>query len=855
MTGLRRRPILVTLGAVALLAGVGLLAAGWYLIGEAERTGRLVSAALSRAAGVAVSVERARIEGPSRLVLYNLHLPPGPRWTGDVRARELRLEGGLLPILFPRGRALEIVLVSTSVTLAEHAAPLEPPSAESLESLRRLVMRVIEWPAVLSLRIEGGELREGDQVVTFDLTGERTPTGAIGVALRVSPPGGPPALSLRLAGSATNGQVSLRIDARGEPARLGAFWPAALPALAQVALQAEGRLKAGGQLELAGLARAERATGGPPFSIEFASEYHAAAARLELSRLGLNWGDGLRLRGSGAVELGGDGTRVALDLAGPAAGSPVALALRYTAATGAVTARLDAEGIDARRLFATAGLAPPPADVTARRLRLSLTGNILSGQERVAVDASFEDLGLRELGADTRADGQLRGDATLRPGASGLELGRLGPTTLTLTRGGGVLLALTAGSRGEAPWPLAVEAAAADLGRLPTPSSLPATLTGRAEVRGELDRGRFAGVLTAELPRIELRLTSPIVVTGVRATIPLAWGAPSPATAGTPGPRLHRGRRRRERGTAPHPHRRRSHRPRRGDPGLRPDRRPPDGPGALSLRPRALGGSRAHRRRPGQLRGGRRRGRDRSAREAAELREGAGGVDGPASKDARNPPGLQVFLARRGGPGGPGRGAREPLARGPEAARCLSAAGQGHQLQQRAARTARAHVRPQGDRMRASLRTKAAVLGVLLHGCLSVTVNVAFPQEKLEGAAASIEDMVGSGPPAAPAPAAPARKPEGQAPAPARGRLVWFQPAVVEAQEVPELRTRTPEVMAAIESRRKRRPELDAAARTGCLGENKDGLVDARPGQSCPPTLGQLVAAENADRMFLYKTL
>jgi len=157
--------------------------------------------------------------------------------------------------------------------------------------------------------------------------------------------------------------------------------------------------------------------------------------------------------------------------------------------------------------------------------------------------------------------------------------------------------------------------------------------------------------------------------------------------------------------------------------------------------------------------------------------------------------------------------------------------------------------------MRASLRTKAAVLGVLLHGCLSVTVNVAFPQEKLEGAAASIEDMVGSGPPAAPAPAAPARKPEGQAPAPARGRLVWFQPAVVEAQEVPELRTRTPEVMAAIESRRKRRPELDAAARTGCLGENKDGLVDARPGQSCPPTLGQLVAAENADRMFLYKTL
>src|SRR5207253_371399 len=163
---------------------------------------------------------------------------------------------------------------------------------------------------------------------------------------------------------------------------------------------------AGGQVELAGRARAERATGGPPLAIEFASEYRAAAARLELSRLDLDWGEGLRLRGSGDVELEAGGTRVALDLAGPVAGSPV-----------------------------------------------------------------------------------------------------------TLARGGGIVLALTAGSRGEAPWPLAVEVAVADLGRLPTPSSLPVALTGHAQVRGELDRGRFAGVLTAELPRVELRFTSPIVVT------------------------------------------------------------------------------------------------------------------------------------------------------------------------------------------------------------------------------------------------------------------------------------------------------------------------------------------------------
>jgi len=59
---------------------------------------------------------------------------------GDVRARELRLEAGSCRSS-SRAAALEIVAVSTSVTLAEHSAPLEPPSAESLESLRRLVMR------------------------------------------------------------------------------------------------------------------------------------------------------------------------------------------------------------------------------------------------------------------------------------------------------------------------------------------------------------------------------------------------------------------------------------------------------------------------------------------------------------------------------------------------------------------------------------------------------------------------------------------------------------------------------------------------------------------------------------------
>ena len=41
----------------------------------------------------------------------------------------------------------------------------------------------------------------------------------------------------------------------------------------------------------------------------------------------------------------------------------------------------------------------------------------------------------------------------------------------------------------------------------------------------------------------------------------------------------------------------------------------------------------------------------------------------------------------------------------------------------------------------------------------------------------------------------------------------------------------------------------------GCVGENNRGLVEVRPGQICPPNAASLVAAENADRMMLYRTL
>ncbi|HEY3065973.1 MAG TPA: DUF1318 domain-containing protein [Methylomirabilota bacterium] len=143
---------------------------------------------------------------------------------------------------------------------------------------------------------------------------------------------------------------------------------------------------------------------------------------------------------------------------------------------------------------------------------------------------------------------------------------------------------------------------------------------------------------------------------------------------------------------------------------------------------------------------------------------------------------------------------------------------------------------------------------LLLAGCLAVTVNVHFPQEKIDSAASSIEDLVRA-PKQAPtdAPAATPPRSEGVLPALA-SFTTWLQPAAAEAQ-VPELKTRTPEVMAVIQSRSARYPQLAAEMTKGCIGENNQGLVEARSGTGCSPDGGALVGAENADRMKLYQTL
>lgn len=152
--------------------------------------------------------------------------------------------------------------------------------------------------------------------------------------------------------------------------------------------------------------------------------------------------------------------------------------------------------------------------------------------------------------------------------------------------------------------------------------------------------------------------------------------------------------------------------------------------------------------------------------------------------------------------------------------------------------------------------TTLVALALAAAACVPVTVNINFPQEKLEGAAGRIEDMVRS--PDNPPREAPRRRgPEGGLADRLRAGL---GPREAAAQSrsvdvVPEIRVQTPELMRAIRSRQQRFPQIQEWKRRGCIGETNQGFLEARPGQGCSAEVARLIAAENADRRYIYETL
>jgi uncharacterized protein YdbL (DUF1318 family) len=151
-----------------------------------------------------------------------------------------------------------------------------------------------------------------------------------------------------------------------------------------------------------------------------------------------------------------------------------------------------------------------------------------------------------------------------------------------------------------------------------------------------------------------------------------------------------------------------------------------------------------------------------------------------------------------------------------------------------------------------ALLTLAAAL---LTACVPVTVNITFPQEKLDDAASQIVDM--------------SRRPEGEpsspggaTPKPGSSLDRWLAPLApreaaaqqdrVHVAQAP--RTDSVELRRLTESQNRRLGALQQWLGRGCVGENNQGFVESRPGQGCTGEVARVIGDENRDRQAILDT-
>ena len=151
------------------------------------------------------------------------------------------------------------------------------------------------------------------------------------------------------------------------------------------------------------------------------------------------------------------------------------------------------------------------------------------------------------------------------------------------------------------------------------------------------------------------------------------------------------------------------------------------------------------------------------------------------------------------------------------------------------------------------------LVATALAACVPVTVNVTFPQQKLDDAASQIVDMSrrpadapASGPTPAPAPT----------PKPGSRLELWLAPLgprEAAAEERPVQMAQAPktdsdELRRLTESQNRRLGAVQQALARGCAGESNQGRLEPRPGQGCSGDVAGVIGAENADRQAIVET-
>jgi len=152
-----------------------------------------------------------------------------------------------------------------------------------------------------------------------------------------------------------------------------------------------------------------------------------------------------------------------------------------------------------------------------------------------------------------------------------------------------------------------------------------------------------------------------------------------------------------------------------------------------------------------------------------------------------------------------------------------------------------------------------AMVAVALAACVPVTVNITFPQEKLDSAASQIVDMSrrpeGTPPPGSPPPG-------GATPKPGSGLDRWLVPLGPREAAAQEYRinvaqapqTDSVELRRLTESQNQRLGALQQWLARGCVGESNQGFVEPRPGQGCSGEVARVIGDENRDRQAIIDT-
>jgi hypothetical protein len=517
MTRARSRLVLLAVlvgGVAAALAG-----AAWYVLGEERRLGRVVTGYLAGQTGLLISVERARVDG-HRLTLSGVSLRPSPSVPVDVKLSRLDVDGGLLPLVLPAGGTVVMTASSVSISI-ERGGAGGVPDARVLDALRASARSWLGRGGTLALRVPDGEVRLAGRSYRFELTGDKSPAGALTLALRVAPAPGttpPSTLGVRVAADGET-DVAVRIEATGEPGRLGVPWPAAAPAV--VAASSDARLIAGGELAATG----RIALGSAPerAALTFSARYDGRTTGLVVERLGLEGPPGVSLRGSGSIAPDAGTLRVSAEVTGTIDGSPLSLRGVYRPDSRALDVDLSLSGVNIDRLKARTPLSFQDTGIRAgalhARIRSAAGGGLDLGVRAERVEAA--------VAPGFVVDGALTAKVAVLRVVQGGAVGRLDDAALRVTRGGVSVVTVTGRSRGAGLWPIEVEAVASDVGPLALAFAKDAELSGAARFAGEVSQGERLGVVgraRLEVPRAVGR-GGAVVASGLRADVPVAWHA------------------------------------------------------------------------------------------------------------------------------------------------------------------------------------------------------------------------------------------------------------------------------------------------------------------------------------------